>query len=224
MLAVERRTQFGVIRQRRVGANIVVLFQRIAVGRHVGGHHFICQFTRRPGLRGQLVRPVCQRILLFAGNAVGFSHLLGGVPHTQPGGILCHRRRYRQQIAQTQLRKKFQLLAKGTGFVGINQRSGQLFADANRQNRRGIGPTGDTRANGPRHQTFRYVCHRLKAGGAGAADAVGVGMHVHPSAENNLPGNIGRSRHLHNLAKNKLFNNVGGNFAARQHFTHHHFA
>ncbi|MNN76638.1 hypothetical protein D3C81_1930370 [compost metagenome] len=49
-------------------------------------------------------------------------------------------------------------------------------------------------------------------------------MYVHPGAQHNFTGDIGRFRHLHNLAKNQLFNGIGRNFTARQQLTDDHFS
>lgn len=49
-------------------------------------------------------------------------------------------------------------------------------------------------------------------------------MHTHAGAEHDFTRDIRRFRHLHHLAEDQLFNHFGGNFVARQHLPHHHFA
>ena len=67
------------------------------------------------------------------------------------------------------------------------------------------------------------IRHGLEAGGAGATDAIGIGVHAHSSAEHDFPGDIRRFRHLHHLAKNQLLNDVRGNVTPGEHFANHHF-
>ena len=44
-------------------------------------HHFLLHQAILPGLRGQCVRTVCQRVLIGPANTMTFGHLLGGVAH-----------------------------------------------------------------------------------------------------------------------------------------------
>jgi hypothetical protein len=116
----------------------------------------------------------------------------------------------RQQVARPQTGKQLQLLAQRAGFIGIHQRAGQRFTDANGQHRGGVGAAGDTGADGAGHQAFSDIRHGLEAGGAGATDAIGVGVHAHSGTEHNFPGDIRRFRHLHHLAKDQLLNDFAG--------------
>ncbi len=72
------------------------------------------------------MRTVRQCILLFSGDAVGFRHLLCGVPIRNPveysataGGTGIKSRKRK--------REKFQALAQRAGFVDINQHARQFY-------------------------------------------------------------------------------------------------
>ena len=100
VFTVKGRAQLRIIRQRRGATNVVIFRERFAVRRHIGGHHFVGQFALRPGFRCQLMRAMRQCILLFAGNTVGFCHLLGSVAHAQAGGVFSNGRWHGHEVTQ----------------------------------------------------------------------------------------------------------------------------
>ena len=100
MFTIKRRAQFCVILQRRGATDIVIFHQRFAERRDISRHNLVGKFAFRPGLRSELMRAMRQCILLFAGNTVGFCHLLGSVAHTQAGGVFSNGRWHGHEVAQ----------------------------------------------------------------------------------------------------------------------------
>ena len=108
--------------------------------------------------------------------------------------------------------------------VEIHQSARQRLAHPDGQHGRGVGAASDGDIHGSGHDRFGDVGHRLKTGGAGAGDTIGIGGDAHAGTEYDLAGNVGGFRHLHHLTKHQLIDQHGIEIGAGEQLAHHQFA
>ncbi len=170
------------------------------------------------------MRAVGQRVLIGTADTVALGHLLGGLPHGQAGGIFGHSRRHRQEIFKPQTANYVPLLSQGAGLVEIDQGMGQLAGHPDRQHRGGVRAPGYAYFDIARHDRLGNIDSRLKTGGTGTGNTVGICVQIHAGTQDNFTGNIGRCRHLYDLAVDKLLNQLGVQFTATEQLIDHHLA